>query len=248
MKLIARTPCASVILLLSAVLISCYGPPQKTYLKFDAFCPYDALDYEEIKSIHADGFTGTDEEKATSIYEWQKKNMVLQSPMEQADVSYAMRWNYIMPGIYPVDEMIVDRIKDVDGTKKIYGVCWDFSALYSAIARYYGLTTRIRAYRSYMSDRPENSEWNQKQGSDIGLSPEEYEAFNVLQKKKDLEFPYEIINQEAKETWEHYRAEVKIGEEWKAFDATDPTGEWAEDSNYTIDAEWDEGKSAVLCK
>jgi len=35
--------------------------------------------------------------------------MILPDPYDYPDLSYPMRWNYIMPGIYPVDDMIGDR-------------------------------------------------------------------------------------------------------------------------------------------
>jgi transglutaminase-like putative cysteine protease len=201
--------------------------------KFPVFCPYEALTLEEIESIGADGFTGSDEEIANAIVAWQDTNMYYTNPMEHQDVSYPMRWNYIMPGIYPVSEMIVER-RTGDG--KIYGICWDYAAIFSSIAKYYGLETRVTAYKIYMSG---------SSTGETGMGPDEYDAMVPKLEQNGLDFTYEDIRAAAHETWSHYRAEVKIDGQWTAFDGTHPTGDYILDSNYE-EAPWDEGFNSNL--
>ncbi len=55
------------------------------------------------------------------IINWQNSNMhYIGDPKQQADISHPMRWNFFLPGIYPVSDMVQDRLMD-DG--KIYGLC-----------------------------------------------------------------------------------------------------------------------------
>jgi hypothetical protein len=202
--------------------------------KFQMFSPYEALTAEEVESLGADGFTGTDEEIANAIVAWQKANMHFASPMNYPDVSYPMRWNYIMPGIYPVSEMVVER---VTGDGEIYGICWDYAAIFSAIANYYGLETRVTAYKIYMSE---------SSTGETGMGPQEYEAMEPKLEQNGLDFTYEDIRAAAHETWIHYRAEVNIDGAWVAFDGTDPTDEaYILDSNFEV-APWDEGADSDL--
>jgi|GEM_PF-942475 len=202
--------------------------------KFPIFSPYEALEQDEVESLGADGFTGTDEEIAVAIVAWQDSNMYFASPMDYQDVSYPMRWNYIMPGIYPVDEMVVER-RTGDG--KIYGICWDYAAIFSAIANYYGLETRVTAYKIYMSGSATG---------ETGMGPQEYEAMVPKLEQNGLNFTYEDIRAAAHETWIHYRAEVNVDGTWTAFDGTHPTDDaYIIDSNFEV-APWDEGAASSL--
>lgn len=205
--------------------------------KFKIFDPSVVLTDAELAQIGASGLAGTNEaDTATKILNWQKAKMKLMTPTDEVDVSYAMRWNYIMPGIYPVNEMIAERTIIDGGTKKIYGVCWDYAAIYISVANKYGLPTRMTAWKKYISGIP---------GGEKGLGPDEYNALKIKLQKNNLSFSYDQIRGAARETWVHYRAEVKIGSNWISFDGADPTGEFADDSNYSL-VNWDEGADQDL--
>ena len=217
-------------------ICSCGSSPVAPPAKFPKFMPYQALSTAEIAAIGADGFSGSHEAIARAILNWQDENMKWTDPSVKEDVSYPMRWNYIMPGIYPVGEMITERTLDDEGKTKIYGVCWDFAAVFCAIAKHYGLDARVAAYKEYISGVP---------GGRTGMSPQEYEAMKVRLQDNGLSYSYDQINAAARETWKHYRAEVFIDGAWKAFDGTYPTGDYADDSNYSP-ALWDEGADPDL--
>ena len=54
---------------------------------------------------------GTDAEIAQQIWEWQQEHMYyIADPNDQSDISYPMRWNYMIPGIYPVKEMVTETL------------------------------------------------------------------------------------------------------------------------------------------
>lgn len=224
------------VLTLSIASLSCGTNPVASSAKFTKFIPYQALTTAEVVALGASGFSGSDEAIANQILAWQDNNMKYVTPDIKTDVSYPMRWNYIMPGIYPVKEMIQERKIDDAGTQKIYALCWDYAAIFCAIAKYYGLEVRISAWKEYLSGIP---------GGRKGMSPTEYDALKTKLQKNGLSFSYETINNAARETWKHYRAEVKINGIWQAFDGTYPTGEYADDSRYTPVA-WDEGADPNL--
>ncbi|MFH1386414.1 MAG: hypothetical protein ABIH50_01950 [bacterium] len=230
-------------LALAAVLVSvvfylgCAVTGSGTVTKFTIFDPSVTLTDAELATIGATGLTGTDEaETAANILTWQKAKMTLTTPNDHADASYSMRWNYIMPGIFPVNQMITERTSVEAGGTKLYGVCWDFAAIYISVARKYGLTTRMTAWKKYMSNVA---------GGQNGMGQDEYNALNVKLQSKGLNFSYDQINNAAKETWIHYRAEVKVGANWIAFDGTNPTGEYANDANYS-EVSWDDGADPAL--
>lgn len=87
-----------------------------------------------------------------------------------------------MPGIYPVFEMINERTVTVKNGEKIYGICWDYAAIFIAIARYYGLEVRMTARREYMSGMP---------GGYDGMGSEEYEKLKGKLNKRGVPFTYE---------------------------------------------------------
>jgi len=122
---------------------------------------------------------------------------------------------------------------------KIYGLCWDYASIFTAMASYYDLDVRVTAYKTLMSDL------NPQFQKGAGMSKEEYEAILPRLNEQGLNIDYDHISQSSRETWEHYRAEVKIGEEWIAFDgAPGVSAEYAA-KTYAV-ASWDEGYDANL--
>ncbi|TET96794.1 MAG: transglutaminase family protein [Anaerolineales bacterium] len=199
--------------------------------QFPIFNPYEGLTSEEIAQINADGFSGSDEEIARSILEWQTENMFyIGDPNQQPDISHPMRWNYMLPGIFPVSEMVQERRLE---NGKIYGLCWDYAAIFNAIANYYGLEARVTANKVYISDLNPSID----KSTANGMGPEEFEALQPRLIKHGLTLSYDQICRAARETWAHYRAEVKIGEEWIPFDGVPDVTEGPE---YEV-AAWDEG-------
>ena len=190
-----------------------------------------------MTALGAADFSGTDQEIAQLIINWQNANMhYIGDPNQQADISHPMRWNFFLPGIYPVSDMVQDR-RMADG--KIYGLCWDYASIFVAMAEYYDLECRVTAYKTLMSDLNPIFE------AGAGMSQDEYEAILPRLSVQGLDIDYDHISQSARETWSHYRAEVKIGEEWVAFDGA--PGVSAEYAAYSYDlVSWDEGYDADL--
>lgn len=226
------------IILVFPFLVSSCNTASAPAVKFKMFTPYAALSASEITAIGADGFSGTDEAVANAILNWQNNNMKLVDPSIKSDASYPMRWNNIMPGIYPVSDMVTARTMDDAGVQKIYGVCWDFASIFCSIAGYYGLEARVTAWKIYMSGVP---------GGEKGLSPDEYNTLLPKLTAGGVSFSYDKINSIIKETYIHYRAEVKINGTWRSYDGTGPTGEYANDANYSASS-WDEGYSSELAE
>jgi hypothetical protein len=205
--------------------------------KFEIFNPYQAFSEEEMTALGAADFSGTDQEIAQMIINWQNSNMhYIGDPNQQADISHPMRWNFFLPGIYPVRDMVQDR-RMADG--KIYGLCWDYSSIFVAMAEYYDLECRVTAYKTLMSDL------NPIFQAGAGMSQEEYTAILPRLGDQGLDIDHDHISRSARETWSHYRAEVKIGEEWVAFDGAPGVSE--EYASYEYDlVNWDEGYDAEL--
>lgn len=90
-------------------------------------------------------------------------------PNQQPDISHPMRWNYMLPGIFPVSEMVQERRLE---NGKIYGLCWDYAAIFNAIANYYGLEARVTANKVYISDFNPSID----KSTANGMGPEEFEA------------------------------------------------------------------------
>ncbi|MFH1447034.1 MAG: hypothetical protein ABIG43_06470 [Chloroflexota bacterium] len=202
--------------------------------QFDIFNPYQALTSQEIAQLGADGFSGSDGDIAQSILEWQGRHMqYIGDPNQKPDISHPMRWNYFLPGIFPVSEMIYERVLD---NGLIYGLCWDYAAIFSAIANYYELETRVTAYKVYMSDTNPSID----KSTANGMSPDEFALLKPILERHGLLLSYDQISRAARETWSHYRAEVKIDGKWVAFDGAPlATGDTAS-AEYEI-ASWDEG-------
>ncbi len=204
---------------------------EETDPQFPVFNPYEALTSEEIVQIKADGFSGSDEEIAQAILKWQAENMFyIGDPNQQPDISHPMRWNYMLPGIFPVNEMIQERILE---NGKIYGLCWDYASIFNAIANYYGLEARVTAHKVYISDTNPSID----KSTANGMGPEEFQALEPRLIKHDLNLSYDQISRAARETWSHYRAEVKVDDKWLPFDGVPGVAEGPE---YEV-ATWDEG-------
>jgi hypothetical protein len=200
---------------------------------FTPFNPYEALSMDELVQIGADGFDGTDEEIAQQIFDWQIKNMKYYGDSTQKpDVANPMRWNCMLPGIFPVSDMIKERVTS-DG--KIYGLCWDYAAIYCSIADSYGLESKITSTKTYMSGS--NVGWR-------GLGYPEYMLFSKKTEEKGVSFLYDKIAVSMKETYEHYRAEVKIDDQWLPRDASDLKG--TSSAQIFEDSPWDEMYNNVL--
>ncbi len=159
--------------------------------QFEIFNPYQAFSEEEMTALGAADFSGTDQEIAQMIINWQNTNMhYIGDPNQQADISHPMRWNFFLPGIYPVSDMVQDR-RMADG--KIYGLCWDYASIFTAMASYYDLDVRVTAYKTLMSDL------NPQFQKGAGMSKEEYEAIlPFLENMEDL--------RDAQEALAEYRA------------------------------------------
>lgn len=231
--------------------------------KLAAFSPYGSISDEDIQYLAVtyglpkstlDEINLTDDKTketlATTIMNWQHERMKLTDPNTQADVSYPMRWNYIMPGIYPVDDMIRSRsMTDESETKLLYGVCWDFAAVFSAIAIHHdlieGTDLRITAWKKYMSDEPKFEEVNQGPGADYGMSPTEYDALSKRLEAVNLYFPDCQIQDAAVETYIHYRPEIYLSEAWVSFDATYPNEEYQNAIYEPV--YFDDGANTALC-
>ena len=205
---------------------------------FQVSNPYkEVLSSELLASIGADAFSGTDREIAEQILQWQNEHMkYIGNPMEKADISYPMRWNYFLPGIFPVSEMLKERVLP-DG--KIYGLCWDYASIYCSIATTYGLETRVTAVKKLLSDINPSID----KSTSMGMAYNEYEALSLKLAENDVEFTFDQIARVAKETWAHYRAEVFLDGEWVGMDGSGPVGEGYDEFD---EAPWYEGYNNQL--
>ena len=214
--------------------------PEVVENKFDIFDPSEALTEAEIIELNADGFSGSYLEIAKAILDWQGLHMQLNTETDQQfDIAQPMRWNYFLPGIFPVREMVKERILE---NGKIYGICYDYAVIFNAIANYYGLETRITAYKAYIRESG-NILWPNPAEAGTGLPQHEYEALKPKLEKHNLSLSYAQVNRAAKETFAHYRAEVNIDGEWLAFDGAPLR---SNDGIVFQVLDWDEGYNAEL--
>lgn len=148
---------------------------------------------------------------AECILNWQKNNFLYANQdLQLQDISDVIRWNYMIPGIYPTRELIVERrIND-----KIYGVCFDYAITYCSIANYYNLTCRVANSITKPSDNDESITIT------TGMSVEEYLRLKEKLKLNNLDYSYSLMNNVAMETPEHYWAEVLIDNNWIVMDAS----------------------------
>jgi|GEM_PF-5507241 len=181
---------------------------------------------DQLTEIGADGFSGTEEEIANQIYDWQTTHMEFAGVDDSFfDAGYGSRWNAIIPGIYPASK----RIKHLTDDNKIYGICYDFSYIYCAIAKSYGLDCRVTIY-TYDTYEKNNGPhpWLADENSFRGLGRDEYELLKVELDKEGINLTYDQVHRaiqgysliEGHVQGPHGRAEVKINGEWNAFDAT----------------------------
>lgn len=243
------------IIIAMLVLTSGCEPGEPSFDKFAAYSPYEAVSAADLDYLDAEfdyyDYVDTDVLTtptgiANAIRDWQDARMILAvDPESLPDTSYPMRWNRIMPGVYQVPDLIRSRHLPDESIMKIYGVCWDFAAIFAALAQEHGLEVRITAWKVYLSDRPDLQDpehpitnWND--GADKGMSPEESQALMARLGSLGYDIPERFVQDAMRETYVHYRPEVLIGEEWIPFDATDPTDGYANDDNFTVVA-WDEG-------
>lgn len=202
--------------------------------------PVSVLTKAEIAAIGADGFTGTDEEIAISILNWQKDNMIYAGfGTNYTDVSYSMRWNYAFPNIYTSKDML-ENMRDGN---RYYGICYNYAVIYASIAEYYGLEVRITNTVEKLSEVSDNPLF--KMTAD-GMHEDEHKEFIKWIKSKGMneeDYPYEAVNLVMAETSMHYRAEVLINGEWKRMDKyLSNTNDSEADQLYTfVLTDWNEG-------
>lgn len=219
-------------------------PDQPPITEVESDLPYDVI-YDEqfeiwdpctevlsedlLKQIGADGFTGSDEEIAQQIFDWQKENMqYIYDTGVQMDASYQGRWYMFLPGIFPASELIVEHVNEAG---KIYGICSDYALIYCVIANTYGLESRISFFTKYKFS--EVNDWVDP-ATTRGLAPEEYQALNEKLTKHGVNLTYDQIDRVARESYVHTRPEVKINGEWVSMDGASipPKGEYLMDEYY----------------
>jgi len=232
------------IVLLVLVLASGCEPQGPVFERFAVENPYPSLDVEDIAYLEEHFDLGSfmdcakssgDAAIADAILAWQRSRMFLALDGELSDLSYPMRWNQILPGVYPVKRMIRERQhEDLDdgGRLKIYGVCWDHAAIFIAIAEAYDVEVRLNAYRIYLSDQSWFEGTNRNEGADLGMSGQESDALRDALGDLGYDIPEYLLNDAMRETFIHYRPEVSLDGVWVAYDATGADGEFADDRNY----------------
>lgn len=249
------------LILILLVLTSGCKEDMYSFEKFPARDPAPAFDQGDIDYL-TDNFSlpvllqtqdssNADADVADAIVVWQHDYMKLAPNV--GDLSYPMRWNQVMPGIYPAEDLIQDRhyVDADDGnTNKIYGVCWDFASMFAAIARYHGLDVMISAWQVYLSDREDlqvdYDVNNLNEGADRGMSPAESSALVERLNSLGYDIPERVLQDSIFETYVHYRPEVWIEDDWMPFDATEPSGDYVINTNYSPVA-WDEFLNEDLC-
>jgi transglutaminase-like putative cysteine protease len=154
---------------------------------------------------------GSPDEIANCIKNWQQQNMLYCQNMDVEDCSDAIRANYALPGLYSS----LDLIKEKKQNGKVYGICMDYAVIYCSIAEYYGLECRVVNSITKPSERP---------GANVpvttGMAEEEYLRWNEQLKTKGIDYTYDVLRLIARETPEHYWAEVNLNGEWIVLDAS----------------------------
>lgn len=209
----------------------------------------EVFSQETLKSLGADGFTGTDAEIAQQIVDWQTANMDYAGPDKNYDdAGYTSRWNFMIPGIFPASK----RIEQVNSVGKIYGICYDYAYIYVAIANAYGLETRVTTltlekHKELFGELPPGPD---DETTFRGLSRDEYELLKVHLDENDIDLNYDQIHRaiqgistlEGHKQGIHSRAEVKIDGQWVAMEVknaiADPSPEYLDSANY-IPQNWD---------
>jgi hypothetical protein len=181
----------------------------------------------------------TDKEKADAIYNWQHNNIIFaDSTQSYNDAADAMRFNYYFGDIYTTKNMI-EQMKDGD---KWYGICYNYATLFKSIGEYYGLEVKVENTVLKPSETLDFSAGNNTL-IPPGMSTEEYSRLNELLTQKGLDYPYEAVRLISTETPTHYRAVVKIDNEWQIYDdVSDITKSGAVLAKYEFkDINWQEG-------
>ena len=181
------------------------------WVSFEASSPVSVFTQADIDYLGVD-VSGSDADIANGIRLWQEENMTYGAPEGDTswDFSDGIRWNYILPGIFPSGQIIYEHVDN----GKVYGICFDFAVIYASIADYYGLEYRIMNSLSKPSDTDPGILFT------TGMSPQEYERLNVKLQALDINYPFDAVRLVAEETPTHYWAEVKIDGEWVIQDAT----------------------------
>jgi len=199
--------------------------------------PISKLTESDLILLGANNFSGTDEEIANQILNWQSDNMIYASSSETyTDVSYSMRWDYTFPGIYTTKDMI-DNMKDGN---KIYGICFNYATIFADIANYYGLEVRVTNTTVKPSEISDNPFYK---ATATGLGPDEYSYLKKWLVKKGLnpdDYPYEAVRLIMSETALHYRAEVKLNDEWVQYDTYRKENASANEYSF-METNWQEG-------
>jgi hypothetical protein len=191
-----------------------FGKPTATVppdSSFKASSPIAKFTSEDIAFLGV-YFSGTQEQIADGIKQWQEDNWTYAAGLiEYPNASDPIRWNYFLPGIFSSRDIIHEQVKN----NKNYGVCFSYAITYCSIAEYYGLEVRVLNSKSKPSDN------NPDIGFTAGMSPDEYDRLKVKLDKAGLKYDYEAIRLVAEETPGHYWAEVKINGQWVIKDATE---------------------------
>lgn len=206
-------------------------------LSFTPSSPVVKFTLEDIQSLAID-FSGTEMEIAQAIYDWQTEYMDYEAFGEVAD---AMRWNYFLPGIYTTRDMI--KGFSIMDSINIKGLSYQFATIYCSIASYYDIECRVTAIK----EKPSELDSSIDKSTTIGLGIDEYTRLEALLITKDLYYTYETIQQVAKETSAHYRAEIMIDGNWIYMDATEYfIGDEYNDTYDFYEVDWLEGYQPVL--
>jgi hypothetical protein len=181
--------------------------PAATTKKFVSSSPISVFTAQDIQSLGIK-VTGTPREMADAIRKWQETNMSY-GPVKP-DFSDAIRWNYFLPGVFPSRQIVSEHIAN----GKPYGICFDFAVIYSSIANYYGLETRVRNSISKPSDTDKTIQFT------TGMAPDEYDRIAAKLGTQGYKYDFDAVRRVASETPSHYWAEVKIDGVWVIEDAT----------------------------
>ncbi len=204
---------------------------------FDPQSPVSEFRVEDIQALAID-FSGTDMEIAQAIYDWQTEYM---DYVAYGEVAGAMRWNYFLPGIYTTKDMI--KGFSIMDNINIEGLCYQFATLYCSIANYYELECKVTA----MKEKPSDLDPTIDKKTTTGLGEDEYKRLVQLLISKGYYYSYEAIRRVAQETSAHYRAEVKIDNEWVVIDASEyfVGGEYNDIYEF-FEVDWLEGYQADI--
>lgn len=159
--------------------------------------------------------SGSDEEIANCIEDWQRENFefCIDSSGEDTipECSLFLEYNEILPGILTTKDVIYDKM--IDG--KIAGICLDYAAVYCSVAEYHGLECRLMRSTNHFCDEVYCDE------EDLpGWELIDYLVIEPLLIENDLNFSLEAFNFVSEDTWAHYWAEVLIDGEWEFRDAS----------------------------